>query len=256
VGAPAVLELARRARRVCVLTGAGMSAESGIPTFRDAQVGLWERFDPLELATPAAWAADPALVWAWYAWRAGLVVRALPHAGHLALTRWQRRAGVDLTIVTQNVDDLHERAGSAVLAHLHGSLFALRCSACGLPSDAAYPDLAEPVGHLDPPTCPACGGRVRPGVVWFDEALPEDAFLASADAARAADLVLVVGTSGRVHPAATLPHLAAARGVPVVEVNPRESAVSEAADEVWRAPAASALPSLVDALGRDPEEGP
>jgi NAD-dependent deacetylase len=155
-----------------------MSAESGIPTFRDAQVGLGERFDPLELAT------------------------------------WQRRPGVDLTIVTQNVDDRHERAGSTVLAHVHGRLFALRCSACGLPSDAAYPDLAEPVGHRGPPSCPAGGGRVGPGVVWVDEALP------------------------------------------VVEVNPRERAMSEATDEGWRAPAASALRSLVDGLAPDHEEGP
>ncbi|MFK5634423.1 MULTISPECIES: SIR2 family NAD-dependent protein deacylase [unclassified Ornithinimicrobium] len=250
---PAVLDLARPARRVCVLTGAGMSAESGIPTFRDAQVGLWERFDPLELATLSAWASDPGQVWAWYAWRAGLVAGARPHAGHRALARWQRRPGVDLTVATQNVDDLHERAGSDVLAHLHGSLFVLRCSACDRASDASYPVMPEPVARLDPPTCTSCGGPVRPGVVWFGEALPEDDFLSAVDAAQAADLVLVVGTSGIVHPAATLPHLAGARGVPVVEVNPRESAVSEAADEVWRATAATALPALVEALDDERE---
>jgi NAD-dependent deacetylase len=244
----AVLDLAHAARRVCVLTGAGMSAESGVPTFRDVQVGLWERFDPLELATPDAWETDPAQVWAWYAWRASLVRAAAPNTGHQALASWQRRPGVELSVVTQNVDDLHERGGATVLAHVHGSLFALRCASCGRPSDAAYPQVVEPVDRLDPPGCGVCGGLVRPGVVWFGEALPEEEFVAGAEAAQEADLVLVVGTSGLVHPAATLPHLAGARGVPVVEVNPLETAVSAAADEVWRAPAARALPALVDAL--------
>lgn len=244
----AVLDLARAARRVCVLTGAGMSAESGVPTFRDVQVGLWERFDPTELATPQAWEADPSQVWAWYAWRASLVRGAAPNAGHVALAAWQCREGVSLSVVTQNVDDLHERGGADVLAHVHGSLFALRCARCGTPSDAAYPQVTQPVARLDPPGCAVCDGLVRPGVVWFGEALPEEDFFAGVDAAREADLVLVVGTSGLVHPAATLPHLAGARGVPVVEVNPRESAVSEAADEVWRASAAQALPALVAAL--------
>lgn len=244
-----VVRLARAARRVCVLTGAGMSAESGVPTFRDVQVGLWERFDPMELATPQAWQADPEQVWAWYAWRASLVRRSAPHAGHLAVASWQRRDAVELSVVTQNVDDLHERAGSDVLAHVHGSLFTLRCAVCSRPSDAAYPQVDGPVERLAPPTCPACGGLVRPAVVWFGEALPEEEFLAGLEAARAADLVLVVGTSGLVHPAATVPHLAGAAGVPVVEVNPRESAVSEAADHVWRATAGEALPALVAALG-------
>ncbi len=243
-----VVELVRRAQRVCVLTGAGMSAESGVPTFRDVQVGLWERYDPVELATPQAWADDPGQVWAWYSWRAGLVRTAGPHAGHRALAEWQRRPGVELTIATQNVDDLHERAGADVLAHVHGSLFDLRCSACSAPSDAAYPPVPEPVAHLDPPTCAVCGGAVRPGVVWFGEALPQEQFVAAVEAAQEADLVVVVGTSGLVHPAAALPHLAGARGVPVLEVNPLESEVSEAADVVWRTTAAVALPRMVAAL--------
>ena len=244
-----LLERARTATRVCILSGAGMSAESGIPTFRDVQVGLWERFDPMELATPEAWRADPEQAWAWYAWRASLVSGAQPNAGHLALARWQQRDGVELTIVTQNVDDLHERAGAQVLAHLHGSLYALRCSECEAPSGAAYPQVDEPVAHLDPPACEECGGAVRPGVVWFGEALPEGAFYDAVEAAQQAELVLVVGTSGLVHPAATLPYLAAAAGAHVVEINPHESEVSETAHEVWRATAARALPALVDALG-------
>ncbi|WP_324616591.1 SIR2 family NAD-dependent protein deacylase [Ornithinimicrobium avium] len=177
------LELVRRAQRVCVLTGAGMSAESGVPTFRDAQVGLWERFDPAELATPSAWEEDPGQVWAWYAWRAGLVRRAEPNAGHRALADWQQRPGTQLRIATQNVDDLHERAGAQVLAHVHGSLFALRCAECGRPSGAAYPQVDEPVAHLEPPSCEVCGAAVRPGVVWFGEALPQEEFFAAAQAA-------------------------------------------------------------------------
>lgn len=242
--------LARRATSVCVLTGAGMSAESGIPTFRDAQVGLWERFDAMELATPAAWKADPTQVWAWYAWRASLVRSAAPNAGHKALAQWQSRDGVDLTIVTQNVDDLHERAGSEVLAHLHGSLFALRCSddACGRASDAAYPEVPEPVAHLDPPTCAECGAPVRPGVVWFGEPLPQEEFFDAVRVAQDSDLVLVIGTSGMVQPAATLPYLAGARGTTIVEINPQETEVSETCDLVWRTTAAAALPALVAAL--------
>ena len=245
---PRVLELARRARRITVLTGAGMSAESGLPTFRDVQVGLWEDHDPMELATAEAWWDDPGHVWAWYSWRADLVRRSGPNAGHRALADWQRRDGVELAIVTQNVDDLHERAGSEVLAHLHGGLFALRCSSCGVPSGADYPPVPEPVPHLDPPVCERCEGPVRPGVVWFGEALPQEEFFAGVEAAQDADLVLVIGTSGLVHPAATIPHLAGARGVPVVEINPRETEVSEAADVTWRATAATALPALVAAL--------
>ena len=245
---------ARDARRVTVLTGAGMSAESGVPTFRDAQTGLWARYDPAELATPEAWERDPALVWAWYAWRRTLVRRAEPHAGHRALARWQRRAPV--RIVTQNVDDLHERAGAHVLTHLHGDLFADRCSVCHEPwagRAAADQEPGRPApARVEPPACPGCGGPVRPGVVWFGEALPEGAFDTAVQAVRDADLVLVVGTSGLVHPAAALPDLAGARGVPVVEVNPEPSAVSGSADLVWRSTASHALPALVDALGEVP----
>ena len=244
-----ILDLARSARRVTVLTGAGMSAESGVPTFRDAQTGLWERFDPAELATPQAWEEDPAQCWAWYAWRASLVRGAEPHPSHLALAQWQARPGVDLRISTQNVDDLHERAGATVLAHVHGNLFALRCADCGAPADTGYPPVVAPVAHLDPASCAACGGLIRPGVVWFGEALPGQAFQDSVEAAQESDLVLVVGTSGLVYPAASIPDFAGARGVPVIEINPRVSEVSASADHAWRAPAGRALPALVSALG-------
>ena len=167
----AFLDLARDARDVVVLTGAGMSVESGIPTFRDAHTGLWERHDPEELATIDAWERDPDFVWAWYRWRAKLIRDVQPNVGHRALADWADAERANLWIVTQNIDDLHERAGSSVLAHLHGSIFALRCSECDTPFDETdAPALAlpsDPVERLAPPRCPVCGAAVRPGVVWF-----------------------------------------------------------------------------------------
>ncbi|MFD6858316.1 NAD-dependent deacetylase [Rhodococcus sp. NPDC060090] len=241
----AILDLARPARRIAVLTGAGMSAESGVPTFRDAQTGLWENFDAASLATPEAWNEDAALVWAWYQWRVGLVRRVQPNAGHLALSEWGRNA--DLQITTQNVDDLHERAGSTVLAHLHGSLFSPRCTDCGLDAEVAEPP-EQPIARLDPPTCQNCSGIVRPGVVWFGEMLPEQPWEAATASLREADLLLVVGTSGVVYPAAGLPSLARRHGVPVVEINPDDTDLSDQVDEVWRTTAAVGLPDLVSEL--------
>ncbi|WP_344120833.1 NAD-dependent deacylase [Kocuria aegyptia] len=257
---PGLLELARSARTVTVLSGAGMSAESGVPTFRDAGTGLWGRWSPEELATPEAWEADPGLVWSWYLWRARQVRRLRPNAGHRAIARWADRARVH--VVTQNVDDLHERAGSTVLAHLHGSLFAFRCSGCNAPfperlvaglATESGPEapagpgtaaLAEP-DRERPPMCPACGGAVRPGVVWFGELLPEGAMERAAAAVAEADLVLVVGTSGLVQPAASLPLIAAGRGTPVVEINPEDTALTPHADRTVRAGSAEALPRLL-----------
>ncbi len=239
-----IADLSRTARRITVLTGAGMSAESGIATFRDAGTGLWARFDPAQLATEDAFRRDPALVFGWYAWRLGRVREASPNAGHAALARWARHRPV--SIVTQNVDDLHERAGSDVLAHLHGSLAAFRCLDCGRPYAGPIPDAAED-GRLDPPRCEACGGPIRPGVVWFGEALPEKAFSDAVAACTDADLLLVVGTSGLVYPAAGLPGLARRSGVPVVEINPTPTQLSASADHLWRTTAALGLPALVDA---------
>ncbi|MFI7481388.1 SIR2 family NAD-dependent protein deacylase [Kocuria sp. M1R5S2] len=242
---PDLLDLTRSARTVTVLTGAGMSAESGVPTFRDPGTGWWARWSPEELATPEAWESDRELVWSWYLWRARTLRAVRPHAGHLALARRTGRVHV----VTQNVDDLHERAGSEVLAHLHGSLLAFRCSVCERPWDASEElrlDLpADEHARERPPECPACGGAVRPGVVWFGEPLPPGALERAADAVAEADLVLVVGTSGLVQPAASLPLVAAGRGVPVVEVNPVDTALTPHADHTVRARAAEALPRLL-----------
>lgn len=246
-----VIAAVRRARRVVVLTGAGMSAESGIATFRDAQTGLWETFDPSQLATPEAWADDPAFVWAWYAWRIRLVRDAEPNAGHRALAALA--AHREVSIVTQNIDDLHERAGSQVTAHLHGSLLELRCADCHAPFDGA-PDLPEePVERVDPASCPACGGDVRPGVVWFGEMLPTDAVQATEDAIEtleSGDVCLVVGTSGLVYPAAGYPAMALGQGATVIEINPDESGVSDMCHHVVRATSAQALPALVAAVAQ------
>lgn len=229
------------ARRPAVLTGAGMSAESGVPTFRDALTGLWERFDPAALASPQGWASDPALVWGWYRWRAAAVRRAEPNPGHLAVAAWGRR--VPLQLITQNVDDLHERAGSEVLTHLHGSLFDYRCARCGEPVQVPDPDPSILAGDGEPEQPPRhdCGGLVRPAVVWFGELLPEGAMESASAAVDAADLLLVIGTSGVVYPAAGLADLAHACGVPVIEVNPDPTGRGLA----LRGTAAELLPALL-----------
>lgn len=240
--------LVGEARRVVVVTGAGISAESGVPTFREVQTGLWERFSAQDLATPEAFEADPALVWTWYRWRQSLIRAVEPNPGHRAIAEWQQREGVELTVSTQNVDDLHERAGAEVLAHLHGSIFAHRCFDCDQPAelpDAQYDGFEAPPAAEEPARCEHCGGWIRPGVVWFGEMLPGDAFEQTAEAVRAADLVLVAGTSGIVQPAASLPLLALERGTPLIEVNPEETEISEVMDHCVRGPSGRVLPQLV-----------
>ncbi|EZP35558.1 NAD-dependent deacylase [Micrococcus luteus] len=252
----AVRALVAAAERPVVLSGAGMSAESGIPTFRDAQTGLWERFSAEQLATEEAFLADPALVWSWYRWRARMVRARRPIPGHDAVAAWQRRTP-DLEVVTQNVDDLHERAGARVLAHLHGSLFEHRCAECGAPADVdpgapSDVDAAGSEADLEamlreaPPACPACGtGRIRPGVVWFGEMLPQEPWERAYEALERCDLALVVGTSGLIQPAASLPFVALGAGVAVVEVNPVETELSGAVTHALRGSAGAVLPALV-----------
>lgn len=236
----AVLDDARarvaEARAVAVLTGAGISAESGVPTFRGAS-GLWRTHRAEDLATPGAFARDPRLVWEWYDWRRGLVAAAAPNAGHRALVALERRVP-SFTLVTQNVDGLHARAGSRHLIHLHGSLWTLRCVQCG----AEREDRTTPLPAL-PPRC-ACGGLERPGVVWFGERLPAGALERAAAAVAAADVVLVVGTSAVVWPAAGLVPLALDRGVAVIEVNVDATAFSDRTIGL-RGPAVTILPRLV-----------
>lgn len=231
-----------QAGRVCVLTGAGMSAESGIPTFRDAMSGLWARFDPAELASEAGFRADPGRVWDWYAERRAGVRRAVPNAGHHALAAFAaRRPGV-LTLVTQNVDDLHQRAGNPDAIRLHGDIAADCWLEACRSRPARTPDAATP-GR--PPRCAGCGVFVRPGVVWFGENLPAGALGAARQAAASCELMLVVGTSGAVWPAAGLAARAHAAGALVVIVNPQDSDIDAEADLRLRGTAATMLPPLL-----------
>lgn len=236
-------QLVLSARSLCVLTGAGMSAESGVPTFRDALSGLWAHFDPMQLASPEGFRADPATVWEWYASRREGVRAAQPNAGHLALARYARHHPGRLRIITQNVDDLHQRAGSAEVIRLHGDLMQdtwfKRCRR----EVSCDPALAVPGS---PPRCGECGNRVRPGVVWFGEMLPVAALSAAELLAQSCDVMLVVGTSGAVHPAAGLAGRARRAGAKVVILNPEPSEIDDEAHMLLRGTAAQMLPLLLD----------
>lgn len=209
-----LIESLRRARNVAVLTGAGVSAESGLATFRDALTGLWARYRPEDLATPEAFERDPALVWNWYRMRREGVLRAEPNRAHLALARLEDLVP-RLTLITQNVDGLHRRAGSRTVVELHGDITRVRCSREG--TDIS--EWVEPEPGGDPPVCAGCGAFLRPDVVWFGEALPEKALHRAWAAVYDCDLFLAVGTSNLVEPAASLPWLAAAQGAIVAVVN-------------------------------------
>jgi NAD-dependent deacetylase len=227
------------ARRLVVFTGAGVSAESGIPTFRDALEGLWSSFDPMRLATEAGFRADPPLVWRWYGERRARIGQARPNAAHVAIAQ-AARAGRAVTVLTQNVDGLHQRAGSQDVVELHGSIVKARClEGCG-PAPAGWE--SDP---REPPACPGCGAPLRPDVVWFGEMLPEHAFARAQSAARACDAMLVVGTSGLVQPAASLPWIAARNARPVVVVDPNPTELDPIASVSLRGPAAALLPALL-----------
>lgn len=271
----------RAARSVAVLTGAGISAESGVPTFRDgapasvsrrvvrdgAQAaaiadetgrfaaapaphasrtvsqppGLWARYNPEDLATPEAFRRDPKLVWEWYEWRRGLVAKAQPNPGHRALEELERRVP-DFTLITQNVDGLHRRAGSQRVLELHGNITRSKCFDEGTPVESWAEN-----GSV-PPRCPGCGGHLRPDVVWFGEMLPEAALDAALEAARRCELFLCVGTSTVVQPAASLPFEALRAGARVLEVNPDATPLTPHATWSLRGPAGTVLPELLAAL--------
>jgi NAD-dependent deacetylase len=232
-----VRDWVRAARRIVLLSGAGMSAESGVPTFRDAQTGLWAKFRVQDLATEEAFRRKPEMVWDWYAQRRASIAQVEPNAGHVAIARFQQRHPGRLTVVTQNVDGLHQRAGSPGVLALHGNIADDRWLDPPRPCCSAGP---LPPGR--PPRCPGCGNLRRPAVVWFGEMLPQRELALAEQAAADADLMLVVGTSGVVYPAAGLARATQGR---VVIVNPEASALDDAADEVLAGTAAAILPALL-----------
>jgi NAD-dependent deacetylase len=245
-------DIAAAARRlapatsVVVLTGAGVSRESGIPTFRDVQTGLWARYDPAQLATRGGFLRDPQLVWAWYDYRRRMVEAAEPNAGHHAIVTLARLLPA-VTVVTQNVDGLHQAAGSLRVLELHGSLRRFKCLGGGHDGFTA----ADFAGQAEtPPHCPACGDLLRPDVVWFGEMLPEEVLAEATALCGACDLLLVVGTSGVVYPAAGLPGLARRAGAYVIDVNPQRDEIAGDADLFLQGPGGEVLPALAEAVRR------
>ncbi|HLR81800.1 MAG TPA: NAD-dependent deacylase [Paenalcaligenes sp.] len=250
------LEKIKAARKIVFFSGAGISAESGVPTFRDDLTGLWAQYDPMELATPQAFARQPALVWGWYLWRRQRVQEAQPNAAHTALAEWQAQQGNERIIcLTQNVDDLHERAGCSHVLHLHGNLFASLCAECGRGlSDDALPEehragthdeVFHPQGQeIEPPVCQDCGGYIRPGVIWFGESLDGNVLDQSFELSANCDVLIAIGTSGVVQPAAALPAIARDSGAYVIQINPQETPLDGVAHWNIRASAAQALPEL------------
>jgi NAD-dependent deacetylase len=227
-----------RARRVAVLTGAGVSAESGVPTFRGTD-GLWRQYRAEDLATPEAFRRDAKLVWEWYDWRRQLIARCRPNPAHCALA-WLERRVPEFLLITQNVDGLHRKAGSIRLVELHGNLWRVRCV-----EEGRIAENVEVPLRAVPPRC-QCGGLLRPDVVWFGEPLPAEALQEAYDAAESCDVFLVVGTSALVQPAASLPRVARRRGAYVVEVNLGPTPLTSLAHESHRGKAAEILPILLD----------
>ena len=236
-----LLDKIRQAQHVAVLTGAGISAESGVPTFREAQTGLWAQYSPQELATPQAFQRNPKLVWEWYAWRRKLVNQAEPNLGHLALVELAALVP-NLTLITQNVDGLHQRAGSKDVLTLHGNIMETKCF------DQHHVVASWPDSDTLPPHCPICHSLLRPNVVWFGESLPAEALDTAVQAAKSCDLFLSVGTSALVHPAASLPLMALENGAATVEINPQTTPLTRWMDFVLSGTAGSILPQLINQL--------
>lgn len=235
-----LIQQLRMAQRVVVLTGAGISAESGVPTFRDALTGLWAKYDPQELATPEAFRQNPMLVWDWYAWRRSLVSKVGPNPGHFALATLERCVP-DFTLITQNVDSLHQRAGSEKVIELHGNLSRVKCY-----DEDQVVETWEAQGE-SPPRCPRCGGYLRPDVVWFGEMLPVQALRQAITASRAADLFFTIGTSALVQPAASLPLEALENGAVLVEINIDRTPLSDWMTYTLKGKAGVVLTALIKA---------
>jgi NAD-dependent deacetylase len=226
------------AKSVTVLTGAGVSAESGVPTFRDAQTGLWAKYSPEELATPRAFRRNPRLVWEWYEWRRKLVADATPNPAHLALVDLQKLFA-KFQLITQNVDGLHQRAGSQHVVELHGNITRTKCF-----DENRIVSAWNETGEI-PPRCPNCGGLLRPDVVWFEERMPETEMELATTASASCDLFFSIGTSTVVYPAAGLPSVALNRGATLVEINPQPTPFTAQAQFVLAGAAGVVLPELL-----------
>jgi len=238
---PDLITLLRSTSKLAALTGAGVSQESGLRTFRDAQAGLWAQYKPEELASPEAFARDPKLIWDWYAWRREAVKAVRPNAGHYALVEIEKRIP-QFTLITQNVDGLHRMAGSRNVLELHGNIQRVRCSECSLFADS-WGDDTESV-----PKCESCGGLLRPDVVWFGESLPRDQLEAAVEAARKCEVFFSIGTSGLVQPAASLAHAAHNRGAVVVEINAEPTPLTPKVNYFLQGKSGEILPQLVEAV--------
>ena len=236
-----LISLLREASKLVALTGAGVSQESGLRTFRDAQTGLWSQYKPEELASPQAFARDPKLIWDWYAWRREAVKGVRPNLGHYALAEMEKRTP-GFTLITQNVDGLHRMAGNQHVLELHGNIQRVRCADCYTVTEA-WEDDTDAV-----PRCKVCGGLLRPDVVWFGEALPRDQLEAAVEAARSCDLFFSIGTSGVVQPAASLAFAAHNRGAVVVEVNAEPTSLTPKANFALHGKSGEILPRLVEAV--------
>jgi len=240
---PELINFLKKATRVAVLTGAGVSQESGLRTFRDAQSGLWAQYRPEDLATPTAFARTPKLVWDWYAHRREAAKVAHPNAGHYALAQMEKKIP-EFTLITQNVDGLHRMAGSKNILELHGNILNVRCSECGTFSET----WADDPGFV--PRCEKCNGLLRPDVVWFEESLPREQLEAAVHATRTCQVFFSIGTSGVVHPAAALAHAAKAEGAVVVEVNAEPTPLTSTVDFAFHGKSGVILPELVKAVWR------
>ena len=241
------VQLCRQATKVVVFSGAGMSAESGLSVYRNDDTGLWENVNAADMASIDSWCSDPAPMWAWYLWRAQQALEVEPNAGHKALARWAKATSTQVNIVTQNIDDLHERAGSDEVIHLHGSLFKFHCTICWRPYKIRE-FITAPIERLDPPLCPLCHNPIRPGVVWFGEPLPTRQWEAAESALSQAEVVLIIGTSGIVQPAASLPLIAQQCGARLIEITPKPTELTPLVDLSLTGTAATTAVQLVDAL--------
>lgn len=238
-----LISLLRRSRalKLVALTGAGVSQESGLRTFRDTQTGLWAQYKPEDLASPQAFRRDPKLIWDWYAWRREAVKSVRPNAGHYALVEIETRVP-DFTLITQNVDGLHRLAGNQNVLELHGNIQRVRCCECYTFAET-WGDDTESV-----PQCSVCGGLLRPDVVWFGEALPRDQLEAAVEAARNCEVFFSIGTSGVVQPAASLAHAARNRGAVVIEINAEPTPLTSKANYFFQGKSGEILPELVKAV--------